>query len=184
MLIALAILPLFVGMMIGYTVNSSEAQMLKPTHPDVKKYQLSPKSYGSANSVVCGDRLCSESMDITPAFDIEESDRVTFVDEHDENTPTAKLIQITKFRQSTNKADAITFTITYSVTAGQTDLKNIMIHASSDIESNDFTILSLTALKTSVNVIKIKALDADSIDGGITGYELAPPTFDARNPNR
>jgi len=28
------------------------------------------------------------------------------------------------------------------------------------------------------------ALDADSIDGGITGYTLAPPTFDARNPNR
>jgi len=184
MMVVLAILPLFVGMMIGYTVNSSEAQMLKPTHPDIKQYQLSPKSYGSANSQVCGDRLCSESMDIMPAFDVEEDDRITYIAQHDENTPTAKLIQITKLRESTNKADAITFTITFSVTAGQTNLKNIMIHVSSDIESSDFSIESLVALKTSVNVIRVKALDADSIDGGITGYELAPPTFDARNPNR
>jgi len=184
MLIALAILPLFVGMMIGYTVNSSEAQMLKPTHPDIKQYQLSPKSYGSANSQVCGDRLCSETMDITPAFDIEESDRVRFIDQHDENTPTAKLISIQKLRESTNKQDAVTHIITFSVTAGQTNLENIAIHVRSDIGSSDFAINSLQSLKTSVNVIRIMALDADSIDGGITGYRLAPPTFDARNPNR
>jgi len=183
-MVLLAMLPLFVGMMIGYTVNTSEAQMLKPTHPDIKQYQLSPKSYGSANSLVCGDRLCSESMEIMPAFDVEESDRINYVSQHDADTPTAKLMSISKLRESTNKADAITHIITFSVTAGKTDLKNIMIHVSSDVESSDFSIESLVSLKTSVNVIRIKALDADSIDGGITGYELAPPTFDARNPNR
>jgi len=200
MMVLLAVLPLFVGMMIGYTVNSSEAQMLKPTHPDVKQYQLSPKSYGSANSQVCGDRLCGETMDITPAFDIEEEDRVNFISQYDEDTPTTKLISIQKLRESTNKADAITHIITFSVTAGQTNLENIIItfsvtagqtnleniglHVSSDIGSTDFNIESLVALKSSVNVIRIMALDADSIDGGITGYTLAPPTFDARNPNR
>ena len=183
-MVLLAMLPLFVGMMIGYTVNSSEAQMLKPTHPDIKQYQLSPKSYGSANSQVCGDRLCGESMDITPAFDVEESDRVEFISQHDQDTPTTKLMSISKLRESTNKADAITHIITFSVTAGKTDLKDIMLHVSSDVESSDFKIESLVALKTSVNVIRIKALDHDSIDGGITGYVLAPPTFDARNPNR
>jgi len=184
MMVLLAVLPLFVGMMIGYTVNSSEAQMLKPTHPDVKQYQLSPKSYGSANSQVCGDRLCSESMNITPAFDIEEEDRVTLIDRHDENTPTAKLISIQKLRESTNKADAITHIITFSVTAGKMDLEGITIHVSSDISSREFSIDSLSSLKSSVNVIRIMALDADSIDGGITGYSLSPPTYDARNPNR
>ncbi len=184
MMVLLAMLPLFVGMVIGYTVNSSEAQMLKPTHPDIKQYQLSPKSFGSANSQVCGDRLCSESMDITPAFDIEEEDRVQLIDQHDENTPTAKLISIQKLRESTNKQDAITYIITFSVTAGKTDLANIGVHVSSDTESSDFNISSLTALKTSKNVIRIKALDADSLDGGITGYTLAPPTFDERDPNR
>jgi len=184
MMVLLAILPLFVGMMIGYTVNTSEAQMLKPTHPDIKQYQLSPKSYGSANSLVCGDRLCSESMDITPAFDIEEHDRVQLINQHDENTPTAKLISIQKLRESTNKQDAITYIITFSVTSGQTNLENIGIHVRSDIGSSDFTIKSLSSFKSSVNVIRIMALDADSIDGGITGYRLSPPTFDARNPNR
>ena len=184
MLIALAILPLFVGMMIGYTVNSSEAQMLKPTHPDVKQYQLSPKSYGSANSQVCGDRLCSETMDITPAFDIEEDDRVQYISQHDEDTPTAKLISIQKLRESTNKQDAITHIITFSITAGKVNLANIGIHISSDTDSSDFTISSLSALKSSKNVIRIMALDSDSIDGGITGYTLSPPTFDERDPNR
>ncbi len=184
MMVLLAVLPLFVGMMIGYTVNSSEAQMLKPTHPDVKKYQLSPKSFGSANSQVCGDRLCSETMDIMPAFDIEEEDRITFIDEHDENTPTAKLMSIQKIRQSTNKADAVTHIITFSVTAGKMDLEGITIHVSSDIGSSEFSIDGLSSLKSSVNVIRIMALDADSIDGGITGYSLSPPTYSERDPNR
>ena len=54
----ITMIPLFLGIMIGYTMNASEAQMLKPTNPDIKKYQLSPKSFGSANPQVCGDRLC------------------------------------------------------------------------------------------------------------------------------
>ncbi len=184
MMVLLAMLPLFVGMVIGYTVNTSEAQMLKPTHPDIKQYQLSPKSYGSANSQVCGDRLCSETRDITPAFDVEETHEITFVDEWDENTPTAKLISIQKIRESTNKQDSIVHIITFSVTAGKTNLENIGIHVSSDADQSDFNIKSLQSFKSSVNVIRIMALDADSIDGGITGYSLAPSTYDERDPNR
>jgi len=119
-----------------------------------------------------------------PAFDIEEEDRITFINEHDENTPTAKLISIQKLRESTNKADAITHIITFSVTSGKTNLENIGIHVSSDTDSSDFNIKSLQSFKSSVNVIRIMALDADSIDGGITGYTLAPPTFSERDPNR
>ncbi len=185
MMVLLAMLPLFVGMMIGYSVNSSEAQMLKPTHPDIKQYKLSPKSYGSANSQVCGDRLCSEpARGATPAFDIEEEDRVQLIDEHDENTPTAKLISIQKLRESTNKADPITHIVTFSVTSGKMDLEHIGIHVSSDMASSDFNIESLSSFKSAVNVIRIMALDADSIDGGITSYSLSPPTYSERDPNR
>ena len=184
-MVLLAMLPLFVGMMIGYTVNSSEAQMLKPTHPDVKKYNLSPKSFGSGNTQVCGDRLCAEGSDITPAFDVEEDDRVATLDQHPKSTPTAKLIQIAKVKPgSPNKADSMTYIITYKLASGDTNLKNIAVHVSSDIESSDYVISSLDSYKTSKNVIRIKALEPDSSDGSITGYELAPPTFDAQNPNR
>jgi len=179
---ALSLVPLFIGVIIGYGINISEAQVGGNPLTDRVIGAQSPKSFGyQTSNIVCGDRLCS---DATPAFDVEESHDITFIDEHDENTPTAKLISIQKLRESTNKQDAITHIITFSVTAGQTNLANIGIHVSSDTDSSDFTISSLSALKSSKNVIRIMALDSDSIDGGITGYTLAPPTFDERDPNR
>jgi hypothetical protein len=179
---ALSLVPLFIGVIIGYGINISEAQVGGNPLTDRVIGAKSPKSFGYQTSdVVCGDRLCGAA---TPAFDVEEDHTVTMISEHDENTPTAKLISISKLRESTNKQDAITYIITFSVTAGKTNLANIGVHVSSDTESSDFNISSLTALKSSKNVIRIKALDADSLDGGITGYTLAPPTSDARNPNQ
>ncbi len=179
---ALSLVPLFIGVIIGYGINISEAQVGGNPLTDRVIGAQSPKSFGyQTSNIVCGDRLCA---DATPAFDVEESHDVTFIDEHDENTPTANLISITKMRQSTNKVDAITHIITFSITAGKMDLENIGIHVSSDTDSSDFNIKSLQSFKSSVNVIRIMALDSDSIDGGITGYTLAPPTFDERDPNR
>ena len=179
----ITMIPILLGIMIGYTLNASEAQLLKPTNPDVKK--LSPKTYGSANSQVCGDRLRDAlGSDVTPAFDIEEDDKVMLIDQHDETTPTAKLIDIRKYKPSTNKADAITFIVTYSVTAGTERLENIEVHVRSDVTQATYPIGSLDALKTSINVVRIKALDADSIDGGIVSFKVAPPTYNPRDPNR
>jgi len=175
---ALSLVPLFIGVIIGYGINISEAQVGGNPLTDRVIGAQSPKSFGyQTSNIVCGDRLCA---DATPAFDVEEAHDI----KHDENTPTAKLISITKMRESTNKQDAITYIITFSVTSGKTNLENIGIHVSSDTDSSDFTISSLQSFKSSTNVIRIMALDADSIDGGITGYTLAPPTFDERNPNR
>jgi len=179
---ALSLVPLFIGGIIGYGINFSEAQVGANPLTQPRLGAQSPAQFGSATAnIVCGDRLCEGA---TPNFDVEEEHVVSIVDEPDENTPTAKLISITKLRQSTNKADAITHIITFSVTAGKTNLENIGIHVSSDVGSSDFNIKSLQSFKSSVNVVRIQALDADSIDGGITGYSLAPPTFDERDPNR
>jgi len=179
---ALSLVPLFIGVIIGYGINISEAQVGGNPLTDPRIGAQSPKQFGyQTSNIVCGDRLCDAA---TPSFDVEESHDVTFIDDPDENTPTAKLISITKLRQSTNKADAITHIITFSVTAGKTNLENIGIHVSSDVASSDFNIKSLHSFNSSVNVIRLQALDADSIDGGITGYTLAPPTFDERDPNR
>ena len=179
---ALSLVPLFIGVIIGYGINISEAQVGGNPLTDRVIGAQSPKSFGyQTSNIVCGDRLCANA---TPAFDVEESHDITFINEHDENTPTAKLISIQKLRESTNKQDAITHIITFSITAGKVNLANIGIHISSDTDSSDFTISSLSALKSSKNVIRIMALDSDSIDGGITGYTLSPPTFDERDPNR
>ena len=179
------VLPLFVGALIGMSMESSDAQMLKPTHPDVKR--LSPKSFGS-QGVVCGDQLCHPGQetrfvgpDKTPAMDVED-ERIKFVDQHDENTPTAKLIDIRQVKSGSSKGDAFTYIVTYSVTAGNERLENIHVHAKSDLHEDTYIISSLDALKSSVNTIRIKALDPDSLDGGITAYSVAPPTYDPRAP--
>ena len=187
------VLPLFVGALIGMSMESSDAQMLKPTHPDVKR--LSPKSFGS-QGVVCGDQLCQPGMDdrfigskalvgpdATPAMDVEEDQRIKYLDQHDDSTPTTKLVDIRKLKESTNKQDAITYIVTYTVTAGNERLENIHVHAQSDMQEDTYVISSLNALKSSVNVIRIKALDPDSLDGGIVSYSVAPPTYDPRAPN-
>ena len=170
------------GFLIVMGFQISEAQMGGNPLTDRVIGAQSPKQFGAATAnIVCGDRLCNAA---TPAFDVEETHEITFIDEHDEDTPTAKLISIQKKRESTNKQDAIVHIITFSVTAGKTNLENIGIHVTSDVDSSDFNIKSLQSFKSSVNVIRIMALDADSIDGGITGYSLAPPTYDERDPNR
>ena len=180
---AFAFLPLFFGIMIGMSIQASDAQLSGGiTDPRIGGDRIGVKSYGSATSgIVCGDRLCNEA---TPSFDVEEEHDITLIDEHDETTPTSKLIDIRKYKPSTNKGDAITYIITYSVTAGTERLENIQVHISSDVTSETYNIGSLNALKTSKNVVRIMALDADSLDGGIVSYVVAPPTYNPQDPNQ
>jgi len=176
-LAAVAILPMFIGIMIGMSVEAIDAQVGGGL-TDKRIGAKTPKNYGAMTSgIVCGDRLCGEA---TPSMDIEEHHEITYLDEHDPETPTTKLIDIRKYKPSSNKADAITYIITYSLTAGTERLENIQIHVSSDVQEDTYTIGSLNALSSSVNVIRIKALDPDSIDGGIVSYSVSPPTY---NPN-
>ena len=121
------------------------------------------------------DFVVNRGPDATPAIDVEEHHQVLLIDEHDNTTPTTKLIDIRKYKPSTNKADPITYIVTYSVTAGTERLENIEVRVKSDItEATAYPIGSIDSFKTSINVIRIKALDADSIDGGIVSYNSSP----------
>jgi len=155
---ALLSVTLVAGVFIGMNVIVSEAQV--GGNPLTEK-RIGPQS---PTSPVCGDRLCSAA---TPSMDIEETHAIVFIDNEDPSTPTVQLIQISKIRNSVDKAGGITHIITFRVTAGVDNLRDIQIHASSDVESVDVGITQLNALQSSVNVLRIRALDADSIDGGI-----------------
>jgi len=113
-------------------------------------------------------------------IDVEEMDLVEIIETEDPETPTLKLDKITKLRASTNKMDPITHTVHYSVTSGIINLENIEVEVTSDVEQEDYLVSSLTSFKTSKNVARIKALDADSITIEVTGYSVAPPTGDER----
>ena len=169
--LAVATISVLFGVMVGLSVQFSDAQGLteKRTGP------MSPQSFGARTAgIVCGDRLCSEPE---TNFDNEmEASDIQILESEDDTTPHAELIDIKSFRPSTNKADAITYRITFTVTAGTSNLADIRVEASSDIDSVSMNIGALSALSTSTNVIRIKALDPDSIDGGITSYRLTAPT--------
>jgi len=167
---------LVVGVFIGMNVVVSEAQVGGNPLTDPRIGPQSPKSFGNLHqgpSPVCGDRLCSVA---TPDMDIEEHHAVVFIDDEDASTPTTELIQISQVRNSQSKAGGITYIITFRVTAGVDNLRDIQIHAASDVESVDVAITQLNALQSTVNVLRIKALDPDSIDGGIVGYSISAPT--------
>jgi len=160
------------GIAVATTMDSVQAQTLNPTSPDIQR--LSPKSFGAKTAgIVCGDQLCGEA---THNMNIEEETPIGEITTDDSAAPTAKLISIDRYRPNTNQQDAITYKITFSLTAGTENLRNIHINVHSDVDNEDFQVESLNALKSSVNVIRIKALDADSIQGEIVGYHITGPT--------
>lgn len=167
---AIVAVTLVLGIMIGLSVPASDAQLTQP-----RLGAKTPKSFGAATSgIVCGDRLCSESVH---TMDIEEDTPIGDIDLNDPAAPTAKLLQIQKYKASHAVGrDAITYKITYQLTAGSENLRNIQIHAISDVGEWNFSVESLNALKSSINVARVKALDPDSITGEIVGYEISGPT--------
>jgi hypothetical protein len=130
---------------------------------------LPPKSYGSATNV-CGDRLCDEPQSV---IDIEEHHNIGSISTEDSAAPTASLISIDKYDSGApGQGSTVTYKITYSVTAGTEDLKDIQIHANTDLGNWDFSISSLSAHSSTVNVARLNAIDADSITGEIVHYTV------------
>ena len=168
---AIVAVSLVVGLMIGVEDSYQKKSEITETRPGA---QSPKKPFGSSTQgIVCGDRLCSEPQQV---MDIEEDDRIGEIDRNDPAAPHAEVIGLDKYRPSTNKQDAITYKITYRLTAGQHDLKDIQIHAVTDMGTWDFEISSLNALSSSVNVARVKALDPDSITGEIVGYTITGAT--------
>jgi len=109
-------------------------------------------------------------------IDIEEDTPIGSITQDDSNAPTVQLMGIDRYQASSAKTGDITYRITFRVTAGDTNLRNIEFEIKSDISSWEFEISSLNALTSSVNVVRVKAIDADSLTGEIIGYSLTGPT--------
>ncbi len=166
------------GLIIGMSIQISEAQLTQK-----RIGPMTPKAYGpSTAGIVCGDRLCGETQH---TMDIEEDTPIGEIDLNDPAAPHAKLLQIQKYKASNVAGrDAITYKITYQLTAGSENLRNIQIHAKTDVGEWNFSVESLNALKSSVNVARVKALDPDSITGEIVGYTITGPTSSDPNAPR
>lgn len=158
----LVIVPLFVGIQIGmsFQINEAEAIPAKGSPGTV-----SPKSYGSATAgIVCGDKLCSEigtpyaSMPLV----LEVADMPSYM-------PSLDFKETYGFH---NDADD-TWSIRFGFTAGDRDLKNIIIQCKSDVFEHEIVVASLKAYESAVGFSRIKAMDPASITGSIVSFELA-----------
>ena len=161
---------------IAVAASLDQAEAVATGNPLTDKYigAKTPKQFGAATAgIVCGDRLCNEPQSM---IDIEEDTPIGSITQDDEFAPTVKLIGIDRYQASTAKESDITYRITFSVTAGKENLRNIEFEIHSDIGSSTFEIASLNALKTSVNVVRIKAIDSDSLTGELIGYTISGPT--------
>jgi len=152
----LAILPLFVGIIIGISIQTSEAQITEP-RPGAQ----TPGSFGAATKgIVCGDRLCNE-MPIRLVVQQEES--------MPDFMPTLGFKSLSKFADDSPNTYAVEFT----VTAGEKSVKNIKIICTTDVETVETEITRLRALATTTNVVRIKAMDPASITGEIISFQIA-----------
>jgi len=160
------------GIVAATSIEQAQAQ-LNPTHPDIQR--LSPSSFGAKTAgIVCGDRLCSEAAS---SINVEHDTPIGSINSEDSNAPTATLISIDKYASTPFAGEiGISYRVTFKLTAGDTNLRDIQIHGQSDIDTIDLSISSLNALSSSVQVIRIHAIEADSISGKIVSYSLTGPT--------
>jgi len=175
-LVSLVAVTAIFGLIIVMGIQISEAQMSGGL-TDPRIGPQSPKSFGNLRgpSPVCGDQLCN-----APVTEINVEDSDVTIDESDPDyTPTLTLNGATMIRPSSARTAQVV-TVMYSVTCGTMNLQNIMVEVASDLDQEDFLVGSCTALNTSQNVSRIRAIDPDSIHIELTGYQLAPPTGDPR----
>lgn len=145
--VLLAILPLFVGIMIGVSIQSSQAEL-----GDVREQSSEP----------------FETKWATPAAPMPIIIQVL-----DEDMPGFMPTLDFKDMYTFQRDDRNTYSILFGVTAGDTDLENIIIECKSDVDSIQTTVTSLSALTSTENLVRIKAMDPASITGEIISFQIA-----------
>jgi len=157
----LTILPIFTAIIVVNNIGTSDA--LEATGSPAT---VAPKSYGAATEgIVCGDRLCS---DVTPTaqpptvLEVVEADMPGYM-------PSLDLKDMYTFKRDARD----TYAVMFSVTAGNTDLENIIIQCKSDIFAHEIVIESLKAFESATGMSRVKALDPTTITGEIVAFQLA-----------
>ncbi len=129
---------LIAGIAGATAIEQAEAQQAatNPVNPNAP----TAKAYGSKTAgVVCGDRLCGE---VVSSIHVEDTTTIQEISTETSDAPTTKLISVQKYKSAPYAGEVgISYKITFSITAGDTNLRDIQIHGQSDIDTIDHTIL-------------------------------------------
>jgi len=156
----LTILPIFTAIIVVNNIGTSEA-----IPAEGSPGTAAPKSYGAATAgIVCGDRLCS---DVTPTalpptiLNVVTEDMPGYM-------PSLEFVDMYVF----DRLARDTYAVMFSVTAGNTDLENIIIQCKSDVFAHEIVIDSLKAFESATGMSRVKALDPTTITGEIVAFQL------------
>ncbi len=156
----LAILPIFAAIIVASNIGTSDAAVATGSPGTV-----APKSYGSATAgIVCGDRLCDEATPTAPmplVMNVQEGSMPDFM-------PSLGFVSVYNFSGDSPNTYAVVFT----VTAGEANLENIKILCTTDVDTLETEVSSLTALTTTTNMVRIKAMDPTSVTGEIISFQI------------
>jgi len=153
-------LPIFAAIIVVNNIGTSDA--LEATgSPGTQP----PKFYGKATEgIVCGDRLCSDSTPAAPmptVVRVQEESMPDFM-------PSLGFVSVHNFSGDSPNTYAVVFT----VTAGEANLENIKILCTTDVDTLETEVSSLTALTTTTNMVRIKAMDPTSVRGEIISFQI------------
>ena len=143
----LAIVPLFVGILIGMSVQTIEAQL-----EELREQSAAPFE----------ERYPTPTAPKPTALNVLTQTMPSYM-------PSLEFIDMYMF----DRLQRDTYAVMFSVTAGDQDLENIIIECKSDVFAHTIVIDSLKAFETTEGLSRVKALDPTTITGEIVAFQLA-----------
>jgi len=116
-------------------------------------------------AVVCGDHLCNEHKTVSAVNPENVQTNVVTAPEH---MPTLKIEQANNYRGHDKNA----YIVTIKVTAGDTNLSNVVVKVTSDVGGNGGIINDLFSYDDTILVVRMQAMDPASIHATIAGFHL------------
>ena len=146
--VLLATVPLFIGILIGMSVQTIEAQL-----DDVRD---------QSKEALEARLPATPSAPMATSLTVITADMPSYM-------PSLEVIDVYML-----KRDALnTYTVHFKVTAGDQDLTNIIIEGKSDIFAHEIVIESLKAFESTEGMARVKALDPNTMTGEIVAFQIA-----------
>jgi len=145
--VLLATVPLFIGILIGLSVQTIEAQL-----DDIREQSSAPFEA----------RYPTPTAPLPTILNVITADMPSYM-------PSLEVIDVYMLKRDA----ADTYTVHFRVTAGDQDLENIIVEGKSDVFAHEIVIESLKAFQSTEGIARVKALDPNTMTGEIVAFQLA-----------
>ena len=145
--VLLATVPLFVGILIGMSVQTIEAQL-----DDVREQ----------SKAAFEARYPTPTAPQPTVLNVITADMPSYM-------PSLEVIDVYMLERDARD----TYTVHFRVTAGDQDLENIIIEGKSDVFAHEIVIDTLKAFKSTEGIARVKALDPSTMTGEIVAFQIA-----------